>query len=245
MKLLFLIAIPLYAQSTFFVSSFLPGDDWLPTKDDSLISWYENPYDNTLWSDSANSNDLTLYNTPTINEDSLNEQNTITFDGVDQAGQAIFTLETPFTIIIVFRSITWTNIDYMYDGGSVNKSHALQNQAVGGTMYYQGSWTGTGNSPNVGTNVGLTYYQNWFILTTTYIGAGSTVRLNEQAVGTSPTGTFTSGTGDALGFTVGSRGDLVANYSNIEVAAVIITHATIDLTLFRHRRYLNKIFQVY
>lgn len=243
MKLLFLIAIPLYAQSTFFVSSYLNGDDWLPTKDDSLVAWRQFPTATDYWTDlSGNSIDDTLNNSPTLNTANLNGHNTITLNGTDESGRARFTLNAPFTVIILFRSISWTSNDYIFDGGGVNKTYFRQNQSVGATMYYQMVWgSGSALSQNLGTNVGSTYL-NWWIATAVYDTTTGYIRLNE---GSKSSLSGTVGTGSALGFTIGARGDLNASWSNIEVAAIIITHAISDLTLLRHRRYLNKIFQVY
>ena len=195
--LVFLISTIVYPQSLLHL---LFGDDWVPTMDDGLQLWLQDPYATDVWNDSsANNNDITLYNAPTIGVDSLNGHNTLIFNGTDEEADAVFTLSTPLTIIIVFRSITWTTNDYLFDGATVNTPHTAQ-FGSSPPLYYRAEWGATGLSPAV-----TTTYTNWTTLTTVWQGADSYIKLNETAAVT-----FTSTTGSAGGVTLTANSSPIA-----------------------------------
>jgi len=160
----------------------------------------------SLWGDkSGNGNDLvqaTETNKPTWNA------NGILFDGVDNFMKAAaFTLVQPEFIYIVFKQITWTGGEYIFDGNTASSGLLFQS---GGTPNLIASG-GTNSSKD---DLTLDTYG---IARVKFNGASSTFQINEE---TQITGNF--GANNMGGFTLGARGDGAVGYGNIEVKEVII-----------------------
>ena len=160
----------------------------------------------SLWGDkSGNGNDLvqaTETNRPTWNS------NGILFDGVDNFMKAAFTLNQPEFIYIVFKQVTFTNVDKVFDGNSANTGFLTQSSPSPELKIYGGSALSTGNG-----DLALDTYG---IVRVLFNGASSTFQINET---TQITGNF--GASSMGGFSLGARQDGVSP-SHIEVKEVII-----------------------
>ncbi len=161
----------------------------------------------SLWGDkSGNGNDLiqaTETNRPTWNA------NGILFDGIDNFMKCVaFTLAQPETIYIVFKQVTWTSGDRIFDGNAAQTGAIIQASFSPVIKAHAGS-DSSNNSNLVLDTYGIARIQ--------FNGASSTIQVNET---TQITGNF--GANNMGGFTLGARGTGLSQYSNIEVKEVII-----------------------
>lgn len=150
-------------------------------------------------------------NRPTKESDGV-----ITFDGVDNLLRCdAFTLNQPETVYLLGRQITWTSVDTVMDGNTVNTLRLFQ----------------TGTTPQVQINAGsgVATNANWTL--NTYIplavvinGANSLIHVNGSAATTG-----NAGAGNMGGFTLGAGGNSTA-FANIQVKEVAIYSAAHDAT---------------
>ena len=135
--------------------------------------------------------------------------NGILFDGIDNfLKTAAFALIQPEMIYIVFKQLTWTNDDRIFDGNAVNSGLMRQTGASPGLGLFAGS---VGPS-----NVNL-ILDTYGIARVLFNGVSSKFIINE----TTPI-IGDAGSSDMGGFTLGARGDGTATYGNIQVKEVII-----------------------
>lgn len=132
----------------------------------------------------------------------------VLFDGVDNfLRTAAFTaVSQPIRHYIVLRQITWTDGDYILDGRSTDSIMIRQRMALNNLRFFAG----------LSIDVGATPVSTFFIIRVLYSGAGSKIRINANAEVTGNAGVNT-----LSGLTIGSQGDGLANYSNIEVKEMI------------------------
>lgn len=86
---------------------------------------------------------------------------TITFDGVDDALKAIFTLSQPFTLYLVMKTITNRNNDVIFDGANNNTTQLQEG------IYPAFNLQGVNNSINTGITTGV------FQVITSVVNTGS------------------------------------------------------------------------
>lgn len=128
------------------------------------------------------------------------------FDGVDDRMTAVFTLDQPVTLYLVFKQITWSSNDYFCDG--VVAQQAIRQAGTGTTIAQVGSLPGASDA-----TFGLDVYG---VITSVYNGASSILKVDG---GTNNTGDI--GVGNPGGFILGSDGAPVV-FSNIQVKESII-----------------------
>lgn len=135
--------------------------------------------------------------------------NGVLFDGTsDFMKCAAFTLVQPELIYMVFKQVTWTSADYIWDGNANLSGTLIQRTATPNFALYAGGYAA--DNANLALNT-------FGIIRALYSGAASKIIINETAP---TTGTVTAGTSMG-GFTLGSRSD-GSSYSNIEVKEIII-----------------------
>jgi hypothetical protein len=152
---------------------------------------------NNLLSDS-----LALY--PTWNADG------ILFDGIDDNMKtAVATLTQPTFIYIVFKQVTWTNQDRIFDGHVNNSGILVQNTSTPNINVYAGS---------IGTDSDKLALDTWGIVRVLFNGANSKFIVNNEAP---ITGNF--GASDMGRFRLASQGASGGTYfANIHVKEIII-----------------------
>ena len=161
----------------------------------------------STWADqSGNGRDL-LQGTDAARP-TLQADGSILFDGVDNfLKTAAFTLNQPNTIYILCKAITWTDVDFLYDGDTLNNSRLIQSGVTPDLAVGAGADIAL-PGPTVGAYAIITAVRN---------SASSSGRINSGAAVTGD-----AGLNNMDGFTLGTRGDLVGNFSNIQVKEVIL-----------------------
>ena len=154
--------------------------------------------------------DLNATGTPHLTADG------ILFDGVgDYLNSGALALNQPTTIYIVFRQLTATNLDYIFDG-NLNTGGALVQNGTGSLFANAGAWSG--ENANLALNV-------WGIVRVIFNGATSKTQVNATAA---VTGNF--GGNVMNGITIGSSGALASGFSNIEVKEAIFRNVDDSLS---------------
>lgn len=138
----------------------------------------------------------------------------ILFDGVDNFMKAVaFTLEQPETVYILFKGVSFTANDAVFDGNAQNSGLLYQLTSEPIYQLFAGSNGPTTEDIIVGV---------YGVVTSLFNGTSSEIQLNN---GTPVTGD--AGAGDMSGFTLGARGsDLF--FGNIQVKEVIILNVAAD-----------------
>lgn len=157
------------------------------------------------WDDVSGNGNHLLQGTDT-NRPSKESDGSILFDGVDNFLKASgFTWTQPETIYILFKQITWTSGDRIFDGNALNTGVLFQT----GTTPSLSSFAGA-----VLPEVDLTI-DEYGIVTTVFNATSSIIQLNND---TPITGN--GGTADMSGFTLGANAT-PGQYGNIQVKEVI------------------------
>jgi len=135
----------------------------------------------------------------------------ILFDGVDNFMKtAAFTYVQPEMIYMVFKQVTWTLYDRIFDGNIVSTGQLAQRETTPNLLYFAGGGGGDCEDPgNLAVNT-------WGIIRMLFNGASTKFIINE----TTPITCF-PGLSNMGGFTLGARGDDVS-WSNIEVKEIIL-----------------------
>ena len=132
----------------------------------------------------------------------------VLFDGVSEFMKAAaFALVQPEMIYIVFKHVTWTVNDRLFDGDSATSGMIYQSAVSGELKAHAGT-----ASPILSLAL-----DTFTIARVLFNGASSTFQLD---VGTVRNGDF--GSNDMGGFTLGSSGTGAISWSNIEVKEVIL-----------------------
>ena len=113
------------------------------------------------------------------------------FDGVDDYLRATFTIAQPIDRISAIRSVTWTDSDYIYDGGAANYGVLYQRTATPDIKLYSGALLTMSPQLALATNG---------VVTERHSGATSRVALNNAAYVTGDAGTSLGG-----GITIGAN----------------------------------------
>jgi hypothetical protein len=119
---------------------------------------------------------------------------------------AAFTLNQPTTVVIVFKQVSWTSNDFVYDGEGLNVGALAQlNAGASPQLVVNAGGASAANSNLAVGSVGVAY--------AVYNGASGVFGINRTAELTGNYGSANMG-----GFAIGKRGDATAsNYSNIQV----------------------------
>jgi len=133
--------------------------------------------------------------------------NGVLSDGIDNFMATLaFTWDQPEFIYIVFRQVTWTNTDHIWDGISAQRMIFEQFTATPNLIIY---------APSSGVqNAGLAV-NTWGIVRALYNSTSSKLIVNNNAPATGDVGLHNSG-----GITLGAS-YFPGNYSNIEVKEII------------------------
>lgn len=133
---------------------------------------------------------------------------TIRFDGTDNFLKALaFTWNQPTFVYILFKQITWTSLDTVFDGNNTSLNRLYQYLATP-NLAIRASTVLSGD-PDLELNT-------WGIIRTLTNGVNSKIQLNNNTAVTGDAGTAV-----AAGFTLGARGAADGAYSNIEVKYIV------------------------
>lgn len=167
------------------------------------------------------------------NQPAIQADGSLLLDGATDYMQAAFTLAQPTTVYAVVNPISWTDIDYIFDGFTV-ATLGLQ-QATATPSVRQ---TGNLGAANANTNLTVGAYH---LFTGVWNGATSSSRVDSTA----EVATGNPGTTAADGFTLGVQGS-TGNFGNIQVKEIIIRKAADSAaTQAEIRALLNAIHGVY
>lgn len=157
------------------------------------------------WPDaSGNARDMTLFNAPTLNADG-----TVAFNGVNQYGKTpAFALNQPETVYPLFKQVSWTNNDGIFDGNTSGTGLFYQNGVTPDTQIFAGTVSHGTPPAAIGT-----YVVGAFVFNAA--ASVSQINLTSTTVGS------TIGAANMGGFTLGCWGDNT-KFGNIQVAEVII-----------------------
>jgi hypothetical protein len=137
---------------------------------------------------------------------------TIRFDGVDNfLKSAAFTWNQPEFIYILFKQITWTSIDRIFDGNANNGGSLYQFVSSPNLRFYAGGATALpeGGEPNFALNT-------WGIARVLFNGADSKFIIDNNTPVTGNPGTNNMG-----GLTLGKIGTSENYYGNFEVKDIV------------------------
>lgn len=133
----------------------------------------------------------------------------VLFDGVDNFMKcSAFTFNQPEQIYILFKQVTWTANDRIFDG-NVNLSGILYQTGTTPDIQIYASTNSPANA-NLAINT-------WGIVRVLFNGAASSLQVNETAKWTG-----NAGANNMSGFVLGARGDGTSSWGNIEVKDVIL-----------------------
>lgn len=138
------------------------------------------------------------------------------FDGADDLMRVTFTLNQPETTYCLFKQVTWTLNDRIYDGNAANGMALAQNPATPQLITFAGA-TGINVSPAVG---------SLCVVAAVFNGAASLVQLNQ---GVPVAGTV--GANNAAGITLGAQPS--GNYGNVQIYEFIVFPSAHDSATIR------------
>lgn len=150
------------------------------------------------------------------NRMTLEADGSILGNGVDQylVTDAFTELTQPNTIYLLFKQVSWTNSDNVYDGISGTKRHALfQTNASPQLKINAGGSIASAIAPAIGA---------YAVVSSVYDNTSSILQLNNN---TPVTGT--AGTNGLTGITLGAKND-ATQFSNIQVKEMILYDAAHD-----------------
>lgn len=145
----------------------------------------------------------------------LQSDNSILFDGGAHFLKcSTFTFAQPETIYALYRQVTWTLTDTIFDGNTSNTGAVRQSSVTPQLEINAGA-------AQVATNANLAV-NTYGVMAVVFNGASSLLQINNT---TATTGS--PGTASMSGFTLGARGDST-QFSNIQVKEVILFAAAHD-----------------
>lgn len=152
----------------------------------------------------------------------------IRFDGIDNyLKTASFTWIQPMTVYILFRSITWTNWDQIFDGLSNYNMYLYQGSTTPGLKV--AAPTSSTQNNNLAVNT-------WGIARCLFNGTNSKFIIDNtteiaENFGTNPAG----------GFTLGSRADGTSLFARVDVACIILRKDDISFNSDIYNFLVNRI----
>jgi hypothetical protein len=159
------------------------------------------------WSDQSG-NGRHLLQATAINQPALQTDGSILFDGVGTFLKcSAFTLNQPETIYILFKSVSWTSLDYVCDGNAVSTGNIVQFNGTPNLVF-------AAALANIDFS-GEAAIGTYCAMCVVFNGASSVGRINNTEATGNP------GAANMGGFSLGSSG-APGNYSNIQVKEVII-----------------------
>jgi hypothetical protein len=139
------------------------------------------------------------------------------FDGVDDfLKPTAFTLNQPVSAYILYKSITWTLNDRVYDGNASNLMALVQNPSTPQVLAFAGA-TGIGVSPAVG---------SLCVVSAVFNNTNSVIQLNQNAPVTG-----TVGTNNPAGVTLGAQP--AGNFGNVQIYEFIVFPTAHDSATIR------------
>lgn len=126
-----------------------------------------------------------------------------------------FTLNQPYTVYVLFKQVTWTANDRIFDGEATNSSILFQ----------------VGTTPSLSLFAGSTVAANTNLAVDTYGAVASVFNGASSAMQVNATTTTTgnAGAGNMGGFTLGAQGGGGGQWGNIQVKEVAIYSVAHDL----------------
>lgn len=176
--------------------------------------------------DDASGNDRHLLQATLANRPTQQSDGSILFDGVDKFMNVTVTLAQPVTLYILFKQVTFTDLDYIFSGDS-GGFHFRQNAPSPGVSIYAGV-------ADIRTNDLI--LDTYGIATIVFNGASSILTINNNIA--------TTGNAGASGATLFSLGvdNGGTSYSNIQVKEILIYSVAHDqATRFRVINYLMQL----
>lgn len=154
----------------------------------------------------------------------------VLFDGAAHfMATGAFTFNQPETIYMLFRQVTWTHVDRVFDGNANNAGVLYQNSPTPQMTLYAGANGASTSDAAVGKFVAFAAVLN---------GAASLMQVNTTSTALGNAGTSNSG-GLTLGASADANGRL---WGNIEVKELLLYSAAHDTaTRTRVARYLARV----
>lgn len=159
--------------------------------------------------DDASGNGRHLKQATATNQPAKQADGSILFDGVDNFLKCdAFTLNQPETVYVLFKQVTWSNQESVFDGNAINTGRCLQNTTTPQIALYAGSGP-------VASNVELAV-DTYGALAAVFNGASSVLQINSTS-----SAAGNAGAGNMGGFTLGANGNN-ATPCHIQVKEVAI-----------------------
>lgn len=169
------------------------------------------------WND-ASGNARHLLQATATNQPAKQGDGSILFDGVDNFLKCdAFTLNQPETVYILFKQVTWTSADFVFDG---NANSTMGLRQITGSPRLGLSAGGAGGPSS--TDLAVDTYG---AVASIFNGAASVVHI-----GSTTSATGDPGAANAGGFCLGSLGGGAANFANIQVKEVVVYSVAHDAT---------------
>jgi hypothetical protein len=191
--------------------------------DDNTVAWFRS---DTLITKTSVTNKVTALGDATGNGNNLVQADTtkspiwastgITFNGTDQYMQDAFTLDQPCMIYIVFKQVTWTSNDYIFDGNTDVSGVLRQRTATPGLGITAGTSSDADNNLAVG---------DFGIVRVTF---NTTDKLQVDLHDITISGNY--GAADMEGFCLGANGASHSLFGNFEVKEIVIRNQEDDAT---------------
>jgi len=182
----------------------------------------------SAWADQSGNGRNLLQATGT-NQPTLDTDNSILFDGVDNWMAALYTRNQPRTCYLLFKQVTWTNDDRIMDGGTAGGGAMILAQAPA--------------TPNIAVNAGAAFGANgpalgaFAVVAVVYNNAASLIQVNNNAAQTG-----TAGSNSANGLTLAATRSGGSGWANVAFKEVIDFPAAHDAaTRARVIRYLQQV----
>ena len=176
--------------------------------------WDGQNFVDPTWSASISTpdNDIICANIPTTGI--VNDLRTIIFNGINQSGNStVPVIAQPYTIYLVFKQITWTNNDYIFDDGIISfRIQLTQEPLTPSIRLYEDN-----GAINIDTNE--LAVNTWGIVTVVMAGSNSGLRVDLNSMRHADMGLLSQN-----GINVASS-SLGTGFGNIEFAYIIVRSA--------------------